>query len=341
MSTTKNYTSYEMVPWHHKNWFAIASALLFAPVLLAVLLTGDIYYTKKSELKTYSKSARIFLIIWSVLFTLQLVSSVGKELFGSKTSPDTPSNVSSNANPTSAPSGSAANPPTSAPSSAPSSENVNTFLSSMNGRWADANNRVMMLYAHNGKLFGTDQLSNTVMVIQPSGKFDEANNLLPVKLITFFVPPLKTEEDVLIFVAREFGNGEWVDGAPKGGIRNWIKNNLENNSSANVREKLALIKAKLKSGRSLDNLILYNASQNKDGVSPGLKTDDGKIAFELNFVRNLSDVEQKNLEVISANPLTTPERDLLIDKAFALLDDFIEPLPTTQTSSSPTQESSN
>ena len=78
MNTAKKYTSYEMVPWHHKNWFAITLFLLFAPALLAVLLTGDIYYTKKSELKTYGKGAKIFLIIWSGLVTLQLVSSVGK-----------------------------------------------------------------------------------------------------------------------------------------------------------------------------------------------------------------------------------------------------------------------
>src|ERR1035437_8989614 len=75
---TIDYTSYDMVPWHHKNWFAIVTALIFAPALLVILLTGDVYYTKKSELKKYSKGAKIALIIWSILATLQLVSSVGK-----------------------------------------------------------------------------------------------------------------------------------------------------------------------------------------------------------------------------------------------------------------------
>ena len=69
MNTT-NYTSYEMVPWHHKNWFAIVSGLIFAPALLLVLLTGDVYYTRKSELKKYSKVTKNVLIVIAGVMSL-------------------------------------------------------------------------------------------------------------------------------------------------------------------------------------------------------------------------------------------------------------------------------
>lgn len=72
-----SFTSYNEVPWFRKNWFAIVCALVFTPGLLFVLFTGDIYYEKKGELKTYSRGAKIFLIIWCILVVLQIISSLG------------------------------------------------------------------------------------------------------------------------------------------------------------------------------------------------------------------------------------------------------------------------
>ena len=61
IGNTQTYTSYNQVPWYRKNWYAIVCAFLFFPGLL-VLLTGEIYYVRKEELKTYSKGAKFFLL---------------------------------------------------------------------------------------------------------------------------------------------------------------------------------------------------------------------------------------------------------------------------------------
>ena len=71
------YSSYSQVPWFRKNWFAIVCALVFFPGLLFVLFTGDIYYEKKGELKTYSKGAKIFLIIWCIFVVIRIIGSLG------------------------------------------------------------------------------------------------------------------------------------------------------------------------------------------------------------------------------------------------------------------------
>ena len=62
-----SFSSYKQVPWYRKNWFAFVCFFLFAPGLLIVLFTGDVYYESKGELKTYSKAAKISIVVWSIL----------------------------------------------------------------------------------------------------------------------------------------------------------------------------------------------------------------------------------------------------------------------------------
>lgn len=73
----QSFSSYDQVPWYRKNWFAIVCFLIFSPGLLAVLFTGDVYYESKGQLKTYSKGAKIFLIIWSIGYTLAAIIRAG------------------------------------------------------------------------------------------------------------------------------------------------------------------------------------------------------------------------------------------------------------------------
>jgi uncharacterized membrane protein YvbJ len=70
----ESFSSYDQVPWHRKNWFAIICFFIFPPGLLVVLLTGNVYYERKGQLKTYSKVAKIFLIIWTIGYTLAALS---------------------------------------------------------------------------------------------------------------------------------------------------------------------------------------------------------------------------------------------------------------------------
>lgn len=73
------YSTYNDVPWYRKNWFAIILGLFFSPPLLFIVLTGDIYYTKKDELKTYSKTAKVFLIIWALLGIFVFIMSFASD----------------------------------------------------------------------------------------------------------------------------------------------------------------------------------------------------------------------------------------------------------------------
>lgn len=60
------YSSYDQVPWHRKNWFAFVCAFILTPGLLIILLTGDVYYEVDGKVKTYSKVAKVLLVIWCI-----------------------------------------------------------------------------------------------------------------------------------------------------------------------------------------------------------------------------------------------------------------------------------
>ena len=72
------YTDYSQVPWHRKNWFAILSWLIFFPVVLYLIVTGDIYYEKNGVLKTYSRGSKQFLAVAGVIYFIEGVSSLMK-----------------------------------------------------------------------------------------------------------------------------------------------------------------------------------------------------------------------------------------------------------------------
>lgn len=64
------YTSYSQVPTNRKNWFIILFLLLFAPVTLYPLFTGDIYYKKGEQVLKYSKTAKTITIILCLMASL-------------------------------------------------------------------------------------------------------------------------------------------------------------------------------------------------------------------------------------------------------------------------------
>jgi len=65
-----SYTSYDQVPWYRKHWFAIVSFLIFTPGLIILALSGEIYYEKKGELKTYTQGRKILLVVFSIAFII-------------------------------------------------------------------------------------------------------------------------------------------------------------------------------------------------------------------------------------------------------------------------------
>lgn len=74
------YTTYADVPWFRKNWYAILTGLFFSPALLPTLVSGDVFYVKKEELRTYSTLARIVLILWSSAGTWAVISFAADQI---------------------------------------------------------------------------------------------------------------------------------------------------------------------------------------------------------------------------------------------------------------------
>ncbi|MBA4348677.1 MAG: hypothetical protein C0415_01625 [Thermodesulfovibrio sp.] len=70
------YTDYSQVPWFRKRWFLVLSILLFIPVAAIISLTGDFYYVKKGQLKTYGKSTKWVLIIISIGILVRIFSAL-------------------------------------------------------------------------------------------------------------------------------------------------------------------------------------------------------------------------------------------------------------------------
>lgn len=76
------FTSYDQVPWYRKNWFFILSFLIFSPVAIALLLTGDIYYEKKGKLQTFSKANKIVAVVLALALFANVFQGVYKEFKG-------------------------------------------------------------------------------------------------------------------------------------------------------------------------------------------------------------------------------------------------------------------
>jgi hypothetical protein len=76
-STNTIITSYEQVPWFRKSWFIVVGFLIFAPVTLYSLFSGDIYYQKNGQLVIYSKTVKI---VTMVLCLMQSIWVIGKIL---------------------------------------------------------------------------------------------------------------------------------------------------------------------------------------------------------------------------------------------------------------------
>lgn len=177
----------------------------------------------------------------------------------------------------------------------------NSFLSSMDGRWADNSKNGIMFHTSGGKLVGIDN-ANAVIVMQPQGKLDADNHMLPVKMT--IISPYTTEGDVYLGIAKILCPSLAALLVPENGIMAVVgaENCIQGFTDAQGLPKLAAAKASIKEGIIFENVILYNASQKKDEVRLGVKSDNGAIIFDLDFVRNLTDEEKKQLETAAQNP---------------------------------------
>lgn len=69
------YSTYEHVPYYRKQSFFWLTYLLFAPIALALLISGDIYYQKKGEVKSFGTANRIVASLIALLWLYSLVQA--------------------------------------------------------------------------------------------------------------------------------------------------------------------------------------------------------------------------------------------------------------------------
>jgi len=76
MSESNPITEYSQVPRIRRNWFVILAWIVCWPAAVAILWTGDVYYMKKGQLKTYGKVAKTILTILAIVYAAQLVGAM-------------------------------------------------------------------------------------------------------------------------------------------------------------------------------------------------------------------------------------------------------------------------
>ncbi len=70
-------TEYSQVPRIRRNWFVILAWIVCWPAAVAILWTGEVYYMRKGQLRTYGKVAKAILTILALVYTVQLVGVLG------------------------------------------------------------------------------------------------------------------------------------------------------------------------------------------------------------------------------------------------------------------------
>ncbi len=75
MSTAKKqrYQNYEEVPVYRRQWVFWVLYFTIAPVAIILLVSGDVYYTKRGELKSFGLANRIVAGIIGVMIFIKFI----------------------------------------------------------------------------------------------------------------------------------------------------------------------------------------------------------------------------------------------------------------------------
>lgn len=70
---TMTYTSYDQVPWYRRRWALVLAALVFMPIALVIVFTGDVYLFKDGKVQAFPKNFKYtLLLIFAILVAIQL-----------------------------------------------------------------------------------------------------------------------------------------------------------------------------------------------------------------------------------------------------------------------------
>jgi hypothetical protein len=71
-------SNYQEVPFYRKQSFFWLMWVVFSPVAIGVLITGDVYYCKKGEVKAFGMANRIVAGIIGIVWLVAIASSAFK-----------------------------------------------------------------------------------------------------------------------------------------------------------------------------------------------------------------------------------------------------------------------
>jgi hypothetical protein len=74
---TTPYAAYADVPYYRKQRFFWLMWLIFSPIAIGLLLTGDVYYQKKGQVREFGILNRIVAGIIAIIWTVMLFASMG------------------------------------------------------------------------------------------------------------------------------------------------------------------------------------------------------------------------------------------------------------------------
>jgi len=74
-STASKYATYSDVPVYRRQWFFWLFWLIFAPIALGILLSGNVYYVKKGVVVPFGIANKILGVLISLVWIAQFIKA--------------------------------------------------------------------------------------------------------------------------------------------------------------------------------------------------------------------------------------------------------------------------
>lgn len=73
---SSGFARYEDVPYYRRQWFFWLFFFTFAPVAIAILISGDVYYVKRGEVRGFGILNRIVAGVIGAIWALQFIAAL-------------------------------------------------------------------------------------------------------------------------------------------------------------------------------------------------------------------------------------------------------------------------
>jgi len=74
--TAVSYASYADVPYYRRQWFFWLMWFVFSPIAIGILLSGDVYYRRKGQVRNFGLANRVVAGLTAPLWLLALLSGM-------------------------------------------------------------------------------------------------------------------------------------------------------------------------------------------------------------------------------------------------------------------------